>query len=84
MASFKTSTTLQRTDDRGELCEITFSFAEGMPDMLTVTQRIGGKTSEISFTASEASVFRYVLAEMYTLRKTKKRYIDDNDDDEDF
>ena len=84
MTSFKTSTTLQRTDDRGGLCEITFSFAEGMPDMLTVTQRMGGKTSEIYLTASEASVFRYVLLEMYNLRKTKKRFIDDNDDDEDF
>ena len=71
MTAIKSSVTLQRSDDRGETCEITFSFEQGMPDMLTVTQRVGGKVTKVSMTSVEATVFRYIMNEFDNFKRLK-------------
>ena len=80
---FKSSVTLQRSDDRGESVDTTVEYIQGMPSVVRVTQSQNGKTSQISLTVSESKYFRYVLGEFENFSHFTKQIDNDEDDKDD-
>jgi len=80
---FKSSVTLQRSDDRGESVDTTIEYIRGMPSVLLISQTQNGRTSRISMTMPETDFFRYVLAEFNTFNECVKNIERKDEDDDD-